>query len=645
VTAARRDVAVAVALILLAAVLRAPLLLNTFVDHDEISTVWISLAPTLDEARWRMFLEGNPPLLFAMLGAWARFFQGDSMIMQRLVAVWASLLALPLVYVLGRRLGSAALGLVAMALLAVNPFLLAFSPLVRQYALVVCLSALSLVALTGALRGNRWGWPLVALVNVALVYTHYYGVWLVAAEGLYLLLAALRSRKWRAFVGQGLAACGVPALALAPWLLYALPRQSTTVANIWDKIERWPNPLQVVANAWVAFTVGIAVDGRIGAVLAGVVAVALLVALVVGRPPLPPLLVVVTLGTLTFGALVVLRAPYYSSRYFAVALVPVLMLVAAIVAGQRGAARWGLLALLVGVALYGDARVMRSLREHPFVDQERLRLYSFLAERVAPGDSLLLTASWHYSELHALVPDLGRRARLASDEAAVSLALADGRPIWLVGMLDERPQWAAAFDALAVRAPQDVEQAFADSATRAVVYRFVPPPTAPTWRPLDVLFEGGQTLTAAATPTEARAGEPLLVGLHWRADPAPTRDTTLFVQALDEGGRLVAGSDAPLPPPRTGPPGSEQTIWRALSLPSELPTGRYTLVAGLYPTGSGGTPRLPTHDGRDAVTLGEVEVSAADWTPSVILPGAPPSPPSGDHWDHDWTFDNRLPVW
>ena len=643
-TAARRDVAVAVALILLAAALRAPLLLNTFVDHDEINTVWISLAPTLDEARWRMFLEGSPPLLYVVLGAWARLFQGDSMVMQRLVAVWASLLALPLVYVLGRRLGSSALGLIAMALLAVNPFLLGFSPLVRQYAPVVCLSALSLVALTGALRGDRWGWPLVALVNIALVYTHYYGVWLVAAEGLYLLLAALRSHQWREFVGQGLAACVVPALALAPWLLYALPRQSATVANIWDKIERWPNPLQVLANAWVAFTVGIAVDGRIGAFLAGVVAVALLVALVVGRPPLPLLLVVVALGTLAFGALVALRAPYYSSRYFAVALVPALMLAAAIVAGQRGAARWGLLALLVGVALYGDARLAQAMRNYPFVDQERLRLYSFLAERVAPGDSLLLTAPWHHSELHALVPDLGRRARLASDEAAVSAAQATGRPIWFVGMLDERPQWAAAFDALAERAPRDVEQSFADSATRAVVYRFVPPPTAPTWQPLPAVFQDGLTLTAVTAPTEARAGEPLLVGLRGRAEAAPTRDTTLFVQALDAGGQLVAGSDAPLPPTRAGPPGSEQTTWRALSLPPGLAPGRYSLVTGLYPTGSGGTPRLLTRDGRDAVTLGEVEVSAVDWTPSVSLPGSPPSPPSGLHWDHDWTFDNRLPV-
>lgn len=644
-TAARRDVWLAVGLMLVAVVLRAPLLLNTFLDHDEIFTIWISLAPNLDEARWRIFLEGSPPLLHLVLGAWARLFQGDSMVMQRLVALAASLLTLPLAYTLGRRLQSPALGLTGMALLAVNPFLLAFAPLVRHYALVVCLTALSLVALTGALRGARWGWVSVAVVNVALVYTHYYGVWLVAAEGLYLLVAARRDRQWRAFLARGLAACGVPALALAPWLVYALPRQSAILSNIWDKIERWPNPLQVLANAWVAFTVGIAVDGRIGAILAALVAVALLIALVVGRPPLPSLLVVVTLGTLALGALVVLRAPYYSSRYFAVALVPGLMLVAAIVAGQRGAARWGLLALLVGVAVYGDARLIRAAREYPFVDQERLRLYTFLAERVAPGDSLLLTAPWHLSELHALAPGLGRRARLVSDGDAVGAAEAAGRPIWFVGMLDERPEWAAAFDGLAARAPIDVEQSFADSATRAVVYRLTPLPVQPAWQALDTAFQDGLALAAAAMPAEARAGQPLLVGLRWRAEARPTRDATLFVQALDASGALVAGSDAPLAPPTmTWPPGSEQTVWRAVSLPPDLAAGRYTLVAGLYPTGSGGEPRLLIRDGRDAVVLGTVEVDRPAWT-AEARPEPSPAPPSNVHWDHDWTFDNRLPAW
>ncbi|GAB4422537.1 MAG: hypothetical protein Kow0031_00380 [Anaerolineae bacterium] len=105
------------------------------------------------------------------------------------------------------------------------------------------------------------------------------------------------------------------------------------------------------------------------------------------------------------------------------------------------------------------------------------------------------------------------------------------------------------------------------------------------------------------------------VTLVWQADAPLDADFTVFIQAWDEAGQYAAGFD--------GPPvgGDYPTSWWApgeiiedthpLDL-SQLPPGRYTLLAGLYNPATG--ERLPAF-GPDgplpdyAVNLGEINVS------------------------------------
>jgi hypothetical protein len=78
----------------------------------------------------------------------------------------------------------------------------------------------------------------------------------------------------------------------------------------------------------------------------------------------------------------------------------------------------------------------------------------------------------------------------------------------------------------------------------------------------------------------------LAVALYWQARTRPAWDYTVFVQALDDQGKLVAQSDS-YPwsgglPTSTWQPGWAIRDVHALQLPANGPTGKIHLIAGMY---------------------------------------------------------------
>jgi hypothetical protein len=104
------------------------------------------------------------------------------------------------------------------------------------------------------------------------------------------------------------------------------------------------------------------------------------------------------------------------------------------------------------------------------------------------------------------------------------------------------------------------------------------------------------------------------VTFYWRAAAPFEADATVFIQAWDEAGQQVAGFDGPPVggdyPTRWWSPGDIIADTHPLDL-SQLPPGRYTLLAGLYNPATG--ERLPAF-GPDgplpdyAVEVGEVVI-------------------------------------
>lgn len=185
---------------------------------DELTSLGIA-AQRLPDFRVALAVEANMTLYYWALFAWLRIVGlGADEALIRLPSALAGAAALPLVYLLGRRLHSASAGLWAAGLLAVNGFHLQLSQEARGYALLATLVVLSYLLFERALAGGRKrDWVLHGLVNGLAFYTHFFVAFVFVAQGLVVL-----SRRSRAAL-FGLALSGLVTAALAlqfvPFLL------------------------------------------------------------------------------------------------------------------------------------------------------------------------------------------------------------------------------------------------------------------------------------------------------------------------------------------------------------------------------------------------------------------------------------------
>lgn len=167
--------------------------------------------------------ESTPPLYYVLLWLWSRVFGTGEAGLRSFSAVCGTL-AIPVVWLIGRRLVSERVGLVAALLTAVNPFLFWYSQEARAYSLLLLLSALSLLALVGALqapgRARLLGWGVVGALALAV---HYYAAVLIAAEAVTLGLVLRRRGR---LTPTGAAVALAPLLAVGAALTPLLIRQN-----------------------------------------------------------------------------------------------------------------------------------------------------------------------------------------------------------------------------------------------------------------------------------------------------------------------------------------------------------------------------------------------------------------------------------
>jgi len=166
----------------------------------------------------------HPPLFYALLKLWTAA-GGESLLWLRLLSVLLSVASVAPLLLLCRelRLGAWETNL-ALALMAVNGYLIKYAQEVRMYSLLLLLTLCSLWLLARFFnaadeRRSRRTLAALALANVLLVYTHYYGWLVVASEAALLLL--LRRGRGRARLAPFLLTVAVAALAYLPWV-YAL---------------------------------------------------------------------------------------------------------------------------------------------------------------------------------------------------------------------------------------------------------------------------------------------------------------------------------------------------------------------------------------------------------------------------------------
>jgi hypothetical protein len=288
--------------------------------------------------------DGSPPLYYLLLHVWMAVF-GTGTDAVRAFSALCSVLALPVVYVVGRRLGGPYAGAAAALLLAACPFAIRYATEARMYALVMLLTLLGILAVLCCL--DRPSLPRlagVALVAGLLALTHYWTLFLLVVGEVVLLLHAKRER-WRGPATRIALAMPCGAVLFLPWLP-SFVFQARHTGTPWAPKPTWRDAVETV-RLWAG-------PGNAGLVLA-----LLLVALALSALPRRSgrQLLLVGLGALVLGlAASWVQGAGYALRYSAPDVVAVLLVAglgAARLRGRRGAAALGTAALLgLGVALF-----------------------------------------------------------------------------------------------------------------------------------------------------------------------------------------------------------------------------------------------------------------------------------------------------
>ena len=323
---------------------------------DEGLSVGIADRP-LGDIPAALRLDGSPPLYYSLLHVWIAVF-GTSEEATHALSLLFAVLAVPVAWWAARGIFGPTAGLAAALLAATNPFLTHYAQETRMYALVVLLGLLACgtfaraFVLTGTADAperrlrRRWA-ALFAVALAALMYTHNWALFFALGCGLtwLVLLFAARGEARRELFLDGLLGFGGALLLFAPWLP-TLAFQVQHTGAPWSNAPDLGNLAQVpglllgtVAQLGLFFAAGAGAvalldrrsgrfspRGRALLVMAGLWAATILVAFAVSQV-----------------------SPAWATRYLAVGLPPLLLVVAG---GLAHAGRLGLVGALVVAVIW-----------------------------------------------------------------------------------------------------------------------------------------------------------------------------------------------------------------------------------------------------------------------------------------------------
>ncbi|WP_297640092.1 glycosyltransferase family 39 protein [Caldilinea sp.] len=112
---------------------------------DEAFSVWMAQHTLPELIDWLVRIDQHPPLYYMSLHWWLWF--GESAAHVRMLSALFGALALPVIFLIGRRLSGSAVGLAAAFILAISPFHVRFAQEARMYALLMLNASLATLAL------------------------------------------------------------------------------------------------------------------------------------------------------------------------------------------------------------------------------------------------------------------------------------------------------------------------------------------------------------------------------------------------------------------------------------------------------------------------------------------------------------------
>ncbi len=185
-------------IVALGAVLRLIALGHKSFWLDEIASVVIARLPGISFWHWLWRQEGNMALYYVLLHPWLHVGLGEARV--RLLSVIPGVLAIPMMYLLGARLFQKSTGILAALFLAVNTCAIVYSQEARGYSLLL----LGVIASTYVfVRLIEAPTPALActyaVVAGALLYCHYFGIFVILAHAVSLPWLP-PGRRWKSLV-------------------------------------------------------------------------------------------------------------------------------------------------------------------------------------------------------------------------------------------------------------------------------------------------------------------------------------------------------------------------------------------------------------------------------------------------------------
>lgn len=193
----------------------------------------------------------TPTLYHILLHFWLYLGRSDTMI--RLLSVVFGVIALWVIYLVGKSLLDAKYGLLCAFLLAISPFHIWYSQEARMYSLLILLSTASVLFFIKFLREHR-GWSSVwwVLTTGFAIYTHYYAAFILLGQVAFFLIFLKRYRSLVRHISIGLGAVVILVLPIF-FLLFSGGRYEVVSAE-----GAGGNPVQIfsVPYTFFAFSLG-----------------------------------------------------------------------------------------------------------------------------------------------------------------------------------------------------------------------------------------------------------------------------------------------------------------------------------------------------------------------------------------------------
>lgn len=456
-TRARRVVAITIMIVALAAVLRLVGITREPFWLDEIFSFDFT-SGTVAQTLSAVARDVHPPAYFLGLQAWRLAFGSTEAVLRGYSTLWSVASVLLIGALAWEATRSRTTFLVAAFLAAVNPLDIYFAQETRMYAQAAALGALSSLLLLRYLlrpcprRHAQGRWLLVGYTAAAglLLLTHYIGITILLAQGLFALAFFSARRRWSDAGRYCLSAITV-ALVFLPWLFY-VERFRSRLYN--SQFLSWIPPASL-STVWAVYGHDI-LWGRPGlpsrwwpaAHLASFAIVVLTAALLIVRAPrrvanagalasrgagaaflawmaLAPVALAVVISHLYYPVL-------YHPRFSELMVPPVIALIA--VAATTSLPRVGAVTLIVAVVA---VQLGATGLQYVYLEKAGMRHFARTWRRDGPPEAIYFYPRWnrrvaHYY-LHRRMPVLSR-SRLQE-------LLREGRPvtIWVCSNIGYQP--------------------------------------------------------------------------------------------------------------------------------------------------------------------------------------------------------------